>query len=140
MRFLVRHSTRLVFVVLAVASLAGWLVSRTSLSASEEKPAAASESDDAKKEPQVKATDIPAETFVIPDKADSRLLLKKIHTILQLHPEFKDGSEADAEKFLITSRKAVITAADRLVEGKHSEEEEVEAKKSKLKAYQDLLI
>ena len=66
--------------------------------------------------------------------------MKKIHTILQLHPEFKDGSEADAEKFLITSRKAVITAADRLVEGKHSEEEEVEAKKSKLKAYQDLLI
>ncbi len=140
MRFLARHSTRILFAVLAVASLTGWLVSRTTLSASEEKPAAASEPDDAKKEPQVKVTDIPAETFVIPDKADAKLLLKKIHTILQLHPEFKDGSEAEAEKFLITSRKAVITAADRLMEVKHSEEEEVEAKKSKLKAYQDLLI
>jgi thiol-disulfide isomerase/thioredoxin len=138
MRFLARHSTRIVFAVLAVASLAGWLVSHTSLSASEEKPAASSESDDAKKEPQVKTADIPADTFVIPDKADAKLLLKKIHTILQLHPEFKD--EADAEKFLMTSRKAVITAADRLVDSKHSEEEEVEALKSKLKAYQDLLI
>ena len=108
----------------------------TSLSASEEKPAAASgDADDAKKEPGVKTTDIPADTFTVPANADSRQLLKKIHTILQLHPDFKD--EADAEKFLNTSRNTVIEAADRLVQGKHSEEEEVEAYKSKLKAYQD---
>jgi thiol-disulfide isomerase/thioredoxin len=138
MRFLARHFTRFVFVVLAVTSLAGWLAARTSLSASEEKPAASNESEDAKKETQVKTSDIPADTFVVPPEADAKQLLKKIHTILQLHPEFK--SEADAEKFLSTSRRTVITAADRLVEGKHSEEEEVEALKSKLKAYQDLLI
>jgi thiol-disulfide isomerase/thioredoxin len=138
MRFLARHSTRLVFIVLAVATLAGWLATRTAFSASEDKPAASSDADDAKKEPQVRTSDIPADTFVIPPNAVAQQLLKKIHTILQLHPEFKE--EAEAEKFLTTSRKAVIAAADRLVEGKHSEEEEVEALKSKLKAYQDLLI
>jgi thiol-disulfide isomerase/thioredoxin len=139
MRFLARHSTRLVFSGLAVASLALWLAARTSVSASEEKPgAAAGDADDAKKEPRVKTADIPADTFTVPADADSRQLLKKIHTILQLHPDFT--SEADAEKFLNTSRNTVIEAADRLVQGKHSEEEEVEAYKSKLKAYQDLLI
>lgn len=137
MHFLARQSTRLIFIVLAVASLAGWLATRTTVSA-QDKPAAQSDGDDAKKEPQIKTADIPADTFVIPQNADSRQLLKKIHTILQLHPEFKD--EADAEKFLSTSRNAVIAAADRLSQVKHSEEEEVEALKSKLKAYQDLLI
>jgi thiol-disulfide isomerase/thioredoxin len=141
MRFLARHSTRLVFIVLAVACLTGWLASRASVVASEEKPgekqAGQSDPND-KKEPQIKTSEIPADTFVVPANADAPQLLKKIHTILQLHPEFKD--EADAEKFLKTSRNTVIEAADRVVKGRHSEEQEVEAKKAKLKAYQDLLI
>jgi thiol-disulfide isomerase/thioredoxin len=138
MRFLARHSTRILLGGLVVAFLAGWLAWGRFLSASEEKPAAQTGSEESKPEPQIKTSDIPADTFVIPPGADARQLLKKIHTILGLHPEFKD--EADAEKFLITSRNTVIQSADQLVHGKHAEEEEVEAYKSKLKAYQDLLI
>jgi thiol-disulfide isomerase/thioredoxin len=138
MRFLARHSTRLVFIALAVASLAGWLATRSSLLASQDKPAASGDSEDARKEPQIKTSDIPADTYVIPRDADSRQLLKKIHIILQLDPKFTD--DADGEKFLTTSCNAVIEAADRLVRVKHSEEEEVEALKAKLVAYQHLLM
>ena len=63
MRLLARHLTRLVFIVLAVALLAGWLASRASLSASEktatvmtttERTLAQADGEDAKKEPQIK--------------------------------------------------------------------------------------
>ena len=144
MRFLARHSTRLVFIVLAVASLAGWLATRSSLSAAasekqrEKRLVAQNDGEDTKKESQIKTVDIPADTFVIPPNADARQLLKKIHTILQLDPKFTD--DADGEKYMTTSRNAIIEAADRLLRVKHSEEEEVEALKSKLVAYQHLVI
>ena len=145
MRFLSRHSTRLVFAGLAVASLIGWLASRNAFSAanafsaSEEKPAATTgDADEAKKEPQVKTSDIPASTFVVPPNADARQLLKQIHQIIALSPVFAD--DADGEKFLTVSRTAIIKAADQLLQSKPSEEQEVEALKAKLKAYQDMLV
>jgi thiol-disulfide isomerase/thioredoxin len=150
MQFLTRHSTRLVFAGLAVASLAGWLASRNAFSAnnavsatdafsaSEEKPAASTgDADEAKKEPQLKTSDIPASTFVVPAHADAQQLLKQIHQIIALGPTFTD--EADAEKFLTVSRNAIIKAADQLLQSKPSEEQEVEALKAKLVAYQNLL-
>jgi thiol-disulfide isomerase/thioredoxin len=139
MRFLARHWTRIVFAGLALTSFAGWAASRTLLTASEEKPAAASsEPADAKKEPELKTSDIPAEAYVVPANADARQLLKKIHYLAALHPTFKD--EADAEGFLTRSRNTIITAADQLLKSKPSAEQEVEALKAKLQAYQYLLM
>jgi thiol-disulfide isomerase/thioredoxin len=139
MRILSRHSAWFVLAGLSVASLGAWLASRTLLSASEEKPpASANESGDAKKEPELKTSDIPPQTFVVPAKADARALLRFIHKIAALRPTFKD--DADGEKFLTVSRKAIIAAADELLQSKPSEEQEVEALKSKLQAYQFLLV
>ncbi len=120
-------------------SLVGWLASRTLLSASEETPPTSkSDPGDATKEPAIKTSDIPPETYVVPAKADPRELLKFIHKITALRPEFQ--SETDAEKFLTVSRNAVIAAADQLLQGKPSEEQQVEALKTKLQAYQVLLV
>ncbi len=139
MRFLARHSTRFVLAGLVLMSLAGWLASRSLLSASEETPAGStSDSGDTKKEPALKTTDIPAQTFVVPRGADAVGLLRFIHKIAALRPEFQ--SEADAEKFLTVSRNAVIAAADQLLQSKPSSEQEVEALKAKLQAYQVLLV
>ncbi|HUE12712.1 MAG TPA: TlpA disulfide reductase family protein [Planctomycetaceae bacterium] len=139
MRFLARHSTRFVLAGLVLMSLAGWLASRSLISASEETPAGStSDTGDTKKEPALKTTDIPAETYVVPRGADAVGLLRFIHKIAALRPEFQ--SEADAEKFLTVSRNAVITAADQLLQSKPSSEQEVEALKAKLQAYQVLLV
>jgi thiol-disulfide isomerase/thioredoxin len=138
MRFLARHSTRFVLAGLVLMSLAGWLASRTLLSASEETPAGStSDTGDTKKEPVLKTSDIPPETYVVPANADARRLLKKIHQISALRPTVTD--EADAEKFLTLSRNAIITAADQLLRSKPSEEQQVEALKAKLQAYQVLI-
>ena len=80
-------------------SLVGWLASRTLLSASEETPPTSkNDSADAKKEPELKTSDIPPETYVVPANADARELLRFIHKIAALRPDFQ--SEADAEEFL----------------------------------------
>jgi thiol-disulfide isomerase/thioredoxin len=139
MRFLARHSTRIVLAGLVMLSLVGWLASRTLLSASEEKAAdSTSDSGDAKKEPAIKTSDIPPQTYVVPAKAEPRELVRFIHKILALRPEFQ--SEADAEKFLIVSRNAILAAADKLLQSKPSDAQEVEALKAKLQAYQYLLV
>ena len=64
--------------------------------------------------------------------------MRFIHKILALRPEFQ--SEADAEKFLIVSRNAILAAADKLLQSKPSDAQEVEALKAKLQAYQYLLV
>jgi thiol-disulfide isomerase/thioredoxin len=138
MRLLSRHSTRLLLAGMVVLSVTGWLASRTLISASEEKPAEKSESGEAKQEPALKTTDIKPETFVIPADADARQLLKKIHEIAALRPQFE--SENDAEKFLTVSRNAILTAADQLLRNKHTEDQDVETLKAKLQAYQVLLV
>jgi thiol-disulfide isomerase/thioredoxin len=139
MRFLARYSTRIVLAGLMTLSLFGWLASRTFLVASEEKPAASpNDSDTAKKEPALKTSDIPPQTYIVPANADGREILRFIHKIAALRPEFQ--SEADAEKFLTVSRNAVIAAADKLLQGKPTDEQQVEALKSKLQAYQVLLV
>jgi thiol-disulfide isomerase/thioredoxin len=139
MRLLSRHSTRLVLAGVVVLSVTGWLASRTLISASEETPPAVkSEAGEAKQEPALKTSDIKPETFVIPADADAKQLLKKIHEIAALRPQFV--SENDAEKFLTLSRNAILTAADQLLKNKHTEDQDVETLKAKLQAYQVLLV
>jgi thiol-disulfide isomerase/thioredoxin len=138
MRLLSRHATRLFLAGVVVLSVTGWLASRTLISASEDKPAAPNSAGETKEEPALKTTDIKPETFVIPADADARQLLKKIHDIAAFRPQFV--SENDAEKFLTVSRNAILTAADQLLKGSHSEEQEVETLKAKLQAYQVLLV
>ncbi|HEX4070991.1 MAG TPA: hypothetical protein VHX68_07475, partial [Planctomycetaceae bacterium] len=139
MRLLSRHSTRLVLAGAMVLSVSGWLASRTLISASEETPPAAKgEAGEAKQEPALKTSDIKPETFVIPANAEAPQLLKKIHEIAALRPQFE--SENDAEKFLTVSRNAILTAADQLLKGSHTEEQDIETRKAKLQAYQVLLV
>ncbi len=138
MRLFSRRSTRLVLAGVVVLSVSGWLASRTLISASEEKPAATSQPGETKEEPALKTTDIKPETFVIPANAEAPQLLKKIHEIAALRPQFE--SENDAEKFLTVSRNAILTAADQILKNKHTEEQEVETLKVKLQAYQVLLV
>jgi thiol-disulfide isomerase/thioredoxin len=138
MRLLSRRSTRWVLAGGLVLAVTGWLASRTLISASEDKPAATSESGEAKQEPPLKTADIKPDMYVIPANAEAHQLLKKIHEIAALRPQFE--SEDDAEKFLTVSRGAILKAADQLLKGKHTEEQEVETLKSKLQAYQVLLV
>ena len=73
----------------------------------------------------------------MPTNGDAHQLLKFIHKLSALRPDFE--SEADAEKFLTVSRNAIIAAADKLLSEKHAEDQDVEALKAKLGAYQLLL-
>jgi len=138
MRLLSRHTTRLVLAGVVVLSVTGWLASRTLISASEEKPAAPNTAGETKEEPALKTSDIKPEAFAIPTNADAQQLLKKIHEIAALRPQFV--SESDAEKFLTVSRNAILAAADQLLKGSHSEEQDIETRKAKLQAYQVLLV
>ena len=96
-------------------------------------------SDDAKGEASkapLKGSAIPPETFVVPAKASVKELSRFIAKIEALRPEF--DTETDAVKFLTTSRTAIVTAADKILASKPTEEQEVETLKSKLLAFQML--
>ena len=64
--------------------------------------------------------------------------MKFIHTINSLDPNFE--TEAEAEKFLTVSRNALLAATEKVLQNKPTDEQDVEAKKARLTAYQQLLV
>jgi thiol-disulfide isomerase/thioredoxin len=124
---------------MVLAVVVGLLIGRTGVSSAQDKPGSQS-SDDAKGDnaKPIKGSAIPPETFVVPAKASIPQLARFIGKIEALRPEF--DSDTEAIKFLTTSRTAILGAADKILAGKPNEEQEVDALKSKVQAYQVLLM
>jgi thiol-disulfide isomerase/thioredoxin len=122
---------------IVVLSLAGVWFASASLTPAQDKAPSSEDSKSENSKP-VKGSEIPPETFVVPAKATVPQLAKFIGKIDALRPEF--DSETDAVKFLTTSRSAILNAADKILASKPTEEQEVDALKSKLQAYQLLLM
>jgi thiol-disulfide isomerase/thioredoxin len=139
MRNLASRSIRIAIAGAVLFSVGGLLVGRAVQAPAQDKPSSPS-SDDAKGESSkpLKGSAIPPETFVVPTKGSVPQLLRFIGKIEALRPEF--DSETDAIKFLTTSRTAILNAADKVLATKPTEEQEVDALKAKLHAYQLLLM
>jgi thiol-disulfide isomerase/thioredoxin len=101
-------------------------------------PSAGDGASDAKKSDVLKPADIPPSTYIVPTKGNAKDYLRFIHRIEALRPEF--DAESDAEQFLIRSRNATLSAAEKGLASKPNSEQEMELLKSKLEAYQVLLI
>jgi thiol-disulfide isomerase/thioredoxin len=139
MRNLASRPIRIAICGIVLLSVAGMFIGRTGVSSAQDKPASRS-SDEAKGDnaKPIKGSAIPPETFVVPAKGTIAQLARFISKIEALRPEF--DSETDAIKFLTTSRTAILNAADKILASQPNEEQEVEALKSKLQAYQLLLM
>src|SRR5580704_2804567 len=120
-----------------VLSLVGFLFAHATLSTAQDKSPPSEETKGENSKP-LKGSDIPPETFVVPAKANIPQLVKFIAKIEDLRPEF--NSETEAIKFLTTSRTSILNAADKILASKPTEEQEVDALKAKLQAYQFLLM
>jgi thiol-disulfide isomerase/thioredoxin len=123
---------------IVVLSLVGVWFACASLSPAQDKAPSSEDSKGENSKPSIKASDIPPETFVVPAKATVPQLAKFIAKIDALRPEV--DSETEMAKFLTTSRSAILNAADKILASKPTEEQEVDALKSKLQAYQLLLM
>jgi thiol-disulfide isomerase/thioredoxin len=123
----------------ALLSVVGLFVGGVSRSAAQDRPASQS-SDEGKGDnaKPLKGSAIPPETFVVPPRASVPQLARFISKIEALRPEF--DSENEAIKFLTTSRTAILKAADKILDSNPPEKQEVDALKSKLGAYQLLLM
>jgi thiol-disulfide isomerase/thioredoxin len=139
MRKLAGRPIRIAVGGMVLVAVAGMLIGRTGVSSAQDKPASQS-SDEAKGDnaKPLKGSAIPPETFIVPAKASIPQLTRFIGNIEKLRPEF--DTETDAIKFLTTSRTAILNAADKILGSSPSEEQEVDALKSKLQAYQLLLM
>jgi thiol-disulfide isomerase/thioredoxin len=139
MRKLAGRPIRIAVGGMVLVAVAGMLIGRTGVTSAQDKPASQS-SDEAKGDnaKPLKGSAIPPETFVVPAKASIPQLTRFIGNIEKLRPEF--DTETDAIKFLTTSRTAILNAADKILGSSPSEEQEVDALKSKLQAYQLLLM
>jgi thiol-disulfide isomerase/thioredoxin len=123
---------------IVLLSLVGFLFAHVSFARAQDKAPSSEDSRGENSKPPIKGSAIPPETFVVPAKATVPQLAKFIAKIDALRPEF--DSETEAIKFLTTSRSAILNAADKILASKPTEEQEVDALKSKLQAYQLLLM
>ena len=133
------RSIRIAIGTVIFLSLVGLVAVRATSLSAQDRPSARS-SDDARGESSapLKGSAIPPETFRVPEKGTILQLQRFINKIEVLRPEF--DSDTEAIKFLTTSRAAILTAADKILASKPNEEQEVDAYKAKLQAFQLLLM
>ena len=120
-----------------VLSLVGFLFAYATLTTAQDKSPSSEETKGEDSKP-LKGSDIRPEMFVVPAKASIPQLVKFIEKIEDLRPEF--NSETEALKFVTTSRASILHAADKILASKPTEEQELDALKTKLQAYQLLLM
>ncbi len=133
MRNLNRRPLRAAIGGIALLSVVGLWIGASRPSVAQDRPPQSAEGA-GDSHPALKGSSIPPETFVVPARASIAQLQRFIARIEALRPDF--DTETEAMKFLNTSRGAILTAADRILASKPSDEEQIEAVKSKLQAYQ----
>jgi thiol-disulfide isomerase/thioredoxin len=135
MRNFAVRPNRIAIVLLSVVALS---IGLAGLAPAQDRPAQSQDEGKGNNAKPLKGSAIPPETFYVPAKASVPQLVRFIAKIEALRPEF--DSETEAMKFLTKSRSAIVSAADKILAGQPTEQQQMDALKSKLQAYQLLLM
>jgi thiol-disulfide isomerase/thioredoxin len=138
MRIFLHRPTRTAIGAFVCLSLVGFTIGRAGLAAAQETKVDPSDDVRGNNNRPIKGSAIPPETFNVPARATVPQLGAFIKKIEVLRPEF--DSETEAMKFLSTSRAAIVKAADKILASQPTEQQEVDALRSKLQAYQLLAM
>jgi thiol-disulfide isomerase/thioredoxin len=135
MRVLARQPMRFAIAGIVLLSLVGFVIVRAALA--QDTPASEDAKGDSAKA-QAKAVAMSPTTYVVPPNATVPELLKFISRIDGMRPEL--DSETDVVKFLTMSRTAILKASEKVLASRPNDEQEVNALKAKLHAYQVLIM
>ncbi|HET6329064.1 MAG TPA: TlpA disulfide reductase family protein [Planctomycetaceae bacterium] len=123
---------------IVLLSLVGFMVAEARHSSAQDKSQTSEDSKGENSSAPTKGSAAASRKFVVPANATIPQLAKFIAGIEKDRPEF--DTETDAIKFLTNSRTAILEAADKILASKPTEDQEIDALKWKLGAYQLLLM